>query len=59
MDAENVKEFGLALEGEEALTEYVEAQQAEAERASPSIRRPCSTTTTSATPTARSSRGPR
>jgi pimeloyl-ACP methyl ester carboxylesterase len=32
MDAENVKEFSLALESEEALTEYVEAQQAEAER---------------------------
>src|SRR5580765_5670756 len=32
MDPENVKEFTLALEGEEALTPYVEAQQAEAER---------------------------
>jgi pimeloyl-ACP methyl ester carboxylesterase len=32
MDPENVKEFTLALEGEEAVTEYVEAQQAEAER---------------------------
>ena len=31
MDPENVKEFGLALAGEEALTEYVEAQQAQAE----------------------------
>jgi pimeloyl-ACP methyl ester carboxylesterase len=31
MDPENVKEFGLALEGEEALTEYVEALQAQAE----------------------------
>ncbi len=31
MDPENVKEFGLALAGEEALTEYVEAQQALAE----------------------------
>ena len=31
MDAENVKEFGMALAGEEALTEYVEAQQAQAE----------------------------
>ena len=32
MDPENVKEFTLALEGEAAVTEYVEAQQAEAER---------------------------
>jgi pimeloyl-ACP methyl ester carboxylesterase len=32
MDPENVKEFGLALAGEEAaLTEYVEAQQAQVE----------------------------
>jgi pimeloyl-ACP methyl ester carboxylesterase len=31
MDPENVKEFGLALEGEEALTECVEALQAQAE----------------------------
>ena len=31
MDPENVKEFRLALEGEEALREYVEAQQALAE----------------------------
>ena len=32
MDPENVKEFGIALAGEEAaLTEYVEAQQAQAE----------------------------
>jgi pimeloyl-ACP methyl ester carboxylesterase len=31
MDPENVKEFGLALESEEALTEYLEAQQAIAE----------------------------
>ncbi len=31
MDSENVKEFGLALEGEEALTEYVEAQQVQFE----------------------------
>jgi pimeloyl-ACP methyl ester carboxylesterase len=30
-DLENVKEFGLALEGEEALTEYVEAQQVQFE----------------------------
>src|SRR5262245_2363695 len=32
MDPENVKEFTLALESEEALTEYVTAQQAEAEK---------------------------
>jgi pimeloyl-ACP methyl ester carboxylesterase len=31
MDPENVKEFEIALAGEEALTEYVEAQQAQAE----------------------------
>ena len=31
MDPENVKEFELALEGEEALTEYVEAQQVQFE----------------------------
>jgi pimeloyl-ACP methyl ester carboxylesterase len=31
MDPENVKEFGLALEGEEALTEFVEAQQVQFE----------------------------
>ena len=31
MDAENVKEFGLALEGEAALTEHLEALQAQAE----------------------------
>src|SRR5689334_7502142 len=31
MDPENVNEFELALAGEEALTEYVEAQQAQAE----------------------------
>jgi pimeloyl-ACP methyl ester carboxylesterase len=31
MDPENVKEFGLALRGEEAVTEYVEAAQADAE----------------------------
>lgn len=31
MDPENVKEFGIALAGETALTEYVEAQQAQAE----------------------------
>ena len=32
MDPENVKEFTFALESEEAVTEYVTAQQAEAER---------------------------
>jgi pimeloyl-ACP methyl ester carboxylesterase len=31
MDPENVKEFRLALDGEETLRKYVEAQQAEAE----------------------------
>jgi pimeloyl-ACP methyl ester carboxylesterase len=31
MDPENVREFGLALQGEEALTEHVEALQAQSE----------------------------
>jgi pimeloyl-ACP methyl ester carboxylesterase len=60
MDPENVKEFGIALAGEEAaLTEYVEVQQAQAEARVAVDPSTGSTTTTSATRTARNSRGPK
>ena len=57
MDSENVKEFGMALEGEEALTEHLEALRRRLKSVSQKIHRRCSPTTTSANRIVRHSRG--